>query len=235
MIDYVIVANGPFPPKNLILEAIHGKQIVALDGAANQLKALGIMPHVILGDFDSLDKTTQHEWGITQLFNEMTPYAKPYSGKHGVLIVPDVDQHETDLVKAIRYCDQHHANHITIICATGGREDHHEGTKMALRTEYKAYRKIIVHTEQQSLCYAINESVILNGRKDDYCGFIATNTGYGTSRGLLYECTQHESSICNRLKSTSATLCIEGGALVILPPQLMAQQELTQAIFVQNS
>lgn len=230
MHDYAIIANGPFPNKDIIEDAIHDKRIVALDGAANKLKVLNITPHIILGDFDSLNEKTQQYWGITQTFNEITNDSKPYLGKHGVLIVPDKMQDETDLVKAIHYCDQQGARSITIICATGGREDHHEGTKMALKTEYNAHRMIIVHTEQQSLRYAQNESIKLLGKAGDHCGIIATNTGRCTSEGLQYECNQHEFSICNQLKSSSATLHIDGHALIIMPPQLMSQRE-----FIKNN
>ncbi|MDP3706369.1 MAG: thiamine diphosphokinase [Legionellaceae bacterium] len=228
MHNYVIIANGPFPNNDLIQDAIHDKRIVALDGAANKLTSLHILPHVILGDFDSVNKKTQQYWGITQTFDELTNDSKPYLGKHDVLIVPAKMQNDTDLVKAIRYCDRQGAQSITIICATGGREDHHEGTKMALKTEYRANRLIIVHTEQQSLRYAQDESIELIGDVGDYCGVIATNTGRCTSEGLRYECNQHEFSICNQLKASSATLRIEGQALIIMPPQLASQRKFLE-------
>ena len=50
--NYLIVANGPFLCKEIILEAISiGKTIVALDGAGNRLALLGIKPHVIFRTF----------------------------------------------------------------------------------------------------------------------------------------------------------------------------------------
>ena len=225
MTDYVIIANGPFLVKEIIDEAIQDKIILALDGAANKLKALHIHPHIILGDFDSVDKDTQKYWGITQTFNEITMDSIPYSGNYDVLVVPAMDQNETDLVKAIRYCDQQSATSITIVCATAGREDHHEGTKMALKSEYKPNRSMIVHTESQSLRYAKNESVVIMGEPRDHCGVVATHIGCCTSEGLEYECNQHDASICNRLVSSSAILHINGMALLIMPPQLSSQRE----------
>lgn len=222
--DYVIIANGPFLDEKIIREAIQKKYIVALDGAANKLSALNIAPHAILGDFDSINTESQHYWGIKQTFAEITMESKPYIGNHGVHIVPTKDQEATDLEKAIRYCDQHHARSITIICATGGREDHHEGTKMTLKTTFNATRPLIVHGEQQSLRYAKDETLELRGAPGDYCGFIAHHTGIVTSVGLEYECKQLEFSICNRLKSSAATLHIQGEALIIMPPQLGSQR-----------
>lgn len=224
MCNYVIIANGPFLDRKIIEEAIQNKKIVALDGAANKLQTLHITPDVILGDFDSVNEKTQQYWGIKQAFDQITEQSHPYVGNHQVLIVPAKNQIETDLVKAIHYCDQQHAQSITIICATGGREDHHEGTKMALRTEYKANRPICVHTTHQTLRYAFNESLTLQGQPGDYCGVIGTHTGQCTSEGLKYECDSHDFSICNQLIGYAATVHIKGQALVIMPPQLKAQR-----------
>ncbi len=221
---FAIIANGPFPDKSIINEAIQHKIIIALDGAANKLIELKIKPDVILGDFDSLNDETLIYWGITQTFSDISADSKPYLGKQDVLIVPCKDQSETDLVKAIHYCDLQQAESITILCATGGREDHHEGTKRALQSEYRSDRIIVVHSEQQSLRYGRDETIELAGIVGDYCGIIAIHTGQCSSTGLEYECNGHDFSICNRLKTTPATVKIHGSALIIMPPQLKSQR-----------
>lgn len=228
MNDYIIVANGKFLVREIITDAIQNKIIVALDGAANKLKRINIKPHIILGDFDSIDADTQSYWGILKTFTELTNDAQPYMGKQGVMIVPAKDQEQTDLVKAIHYCDKQKATSITIICATGGREDHAEGVKIALRTEYRPDRLLILHTEQQSLRGAQDETITIDGQIGDHCGFIATHTGTGSSTGLQYECLCHKESICNRLKTPSALLSIKGYALIIMPPQLSSQRAFMQ-------
>ena len=228
MKDYIIVANGPFLVREIMEEAIQDKIIIALDGAADKLKRINIVPHIILGDFDSISPESQAYWGIQQTFHDITNHSLTYTGKHGVLIVPAKDQDNTDLVKAIRYCDQQHAASITLVCAAGGREDHYEGVKLALRTEYSSHRVITLHTEQQTLRCAKDETVLLEGRVGDHCGFIATNTGTCSSVGLEYECSEHAESICNVLRMSSATLAITGSALLIMPPQLASQRTFMQ-------
>ena len=208
----------------MIEEAIQNRVIVALDGAADKLRLLNITPDIILGDFDSIHPKTQAHWGITHAFSTMSDDAKPYHGHHGVLIVPTKDQSETDLVKAIRYCDQQQARDIVIICATFGREDHHEASKEALRTEYQTDRPILLHCEQQSLRWAENESITLHGNIGDHCGILVQAPGYCHSKGLLYECQHSSLSLCNTLKDTEATISINGAALLIMPPQLHAQR-----------
>ena len=217
MSHFVIIANGPWIAPGVILNTIQHPNIVALDGAANQLLALGIKPQVILGDFDSIDPKTQTHWGIRQTYATLEDHAAPYLGHDGVTIVPAKDQMLTDLVKGIRYCDQQQAEQITILCATGGREDHHEANKRALQTEYRPQRPILMVGAEQILRWAKHETVVLKGEIGDYCGFVATEGSYGDSRGLLYPCKQAPYSFSNQLSAVTATLAINGEALLIMP------------------
>lgn len=210
---------------DVVAEAIQDKQIIALDGAADKLLAMAITPHVILGDFDSIQPQTQAHWGIMQNYLTMPDDAQPYLGHHGVTIVPAKNQTWTDLVKAIRYCDQHQAAEISIICATGGRDDHHEASKLALQTEYRNNRPIILHGEQQALRWAENETVLFHGEIGDYCGFIAQGIGYGDANGLLYPCVREPISLCNRLSTHTASVTIHGSALLIMPTLLATQRK----------
>ncbi|PJD91609.1 MAG: thiamine diphosphokinase [Legionella sp.] len=229
MKQFIIIANGPFLAQDIIQEAIQDRQIIALDGAADKLLTINIKPDVILGDFDSIHPKTQAYWGITQTFVAMSEHAKPYIGHHGVKIVPAKDQSTTDLVKAIQYCDQEQAQDISIICATGGREDHHEASKLALQSEYRADRPIIIHSEQQTLRWAEHETITLHGEAGDHCGFVAHGTGRGYSRGLMYPCRNIPISLCNRLSQSTAQITIEGAALLMMPPQLLAQRKIMRA------
>lgn len=226
MKKFIIIANGPFLAYDIIVEAIQDRQIVALDGAADKLLALGIQPHVILGDFDSIQPHTQSYWGILQTFATLPDQAPSYIGNHGITIVPVKDQMLTDLVKGIRYCDQQQAQDISIICATGGREDHHEATRLALQSEYRLQRPIIIHGALQTLRWAENEVVNVRGEVGDHCGFVAQASGYGDATGLEYPCWHIPVSLCNRLSAPTATVSITGSALIIMPPQLRMHRKL---------
>ncbi len=219
MSEYVIIADGPFLDKSRIQSVIQNRHIIALDGAANQLRKLSITPHVILGDFDSIDACSQTYWGIKNTFHKLSLQDEPYQGNHHVLIVPAADQNLTDLEKGIAYCDKHGATQITLLCAAGGREDLHEGMKIALRTAYRRQRPIWVHTTHQTLRYVENESITFYGHSGDYCGFVAVNQGLCSTDGLLYPCHDLPYSVCNRLQGKSATIHVKGGALLIMPLQ----------------
>lgn len=213
MANFLIVANGQFLAKELIVEAARNKIIIALDGAAEKLRQMNIVPHVILGDFDSLSEEQMQYWGIKSLTDEH----EPYSGKEGVLIVPAYDQTYSDLEKAIHYCDQQRASSITIVCATAGRLDHHEHAMHILADYYRPDRSMWLHTDQQTLRYARDEEVVIHGQPGDKCGINAKHTGRVSSQGLKYECHHAEVSFCNELSGKTATLTITGGALLIVP------------------
>jgi thiamine pyrophosphokinase len=236
MHHYVIIANGPFLEKEIIVEAIRGKRVIALDGAADKLARLGIPPHVILGDFDSL--SNKSDWGIKKTLSEQNEY--PYPGKHGSWIVPMKNQHLTDLIKGIRYCDQQGAKHISLLCTTGDRLDHHEATMRALRTEYKKERPLLLHTEQQTVRFVKNETMTLQGEIGDPCGILAFPKGQFSSLGLEYDGNNHpldfafSESVCNRLKKQEVIIHIHGEALLIMPPQLSSQRAFIQKNTIQR-
>lgn len=231
MSDYLIVANGNFLVRDILLEAASTRLIVALDGAAYKLARLGIQPHTILGDFDSLSAQAKAYFGIQHGFTTMHDHDLPYVGHQGVRIVPAKNQAKTDLTKAIHYCDQQGATHITIVCATGGRLDHHEGVMRSLRVEYKRDRPILLHTEQQTLRFMRDETLTFSGNIGDKCGVVAYPQGWCTSSGLEYEAHQlplefgFSENTCNSLSATQASVTIGGEALLIMPAQLKSQRD----------
>ncbi len=221
MKHYIIIANGQFLIREIIEEAIQDKIILALDGAADRLARLGILPHIILGDFDSINKQA---WGIME-------GDEPHTGTHGTHIIPSKDQNFTDLTKGIRYCDTQATASITLMCATGNRLDHHEGSVRALRAEYKKHRPIFLHTEQQTLRFAKDETICMRGEIGDKCGIVAAPAGTFSSTGLEYDVENfvlqfgYAESTCNALRAPQATVRVQGEALLIMPPVLNTQRD----------
>jgi thiamine pyrophosphokinase len=234
MKNFIIIANGPFLVREIIVEAIQDKTIIALDGAADKLAGLGIKPAVILGDFDSINEAGENPWGIQQTYANMQEISIPYQGNHNVTIVPAKNQNLTDLSKAIQYCDHLNADSITIICASGGRLDHHESTMRSLYTQYKKDRLILLHTEQQTLRFARDEEVLMHGEIGDKCGIIAYPAGTFTSTGLEYNGKQYTltfgvtDSTSNSLTEKQARINVTGSVLLIMPPQLVSQRLFMQ-------
>lgn len=103
--DAVILANGDFPQHSEPFKAICNAQtIVCCDGAVEDLLAHNLTPTAIIGDLDSLSDSLRH--------------------KFSSIIYRNPDQNCNDLTKAVRWCAQHSISRITIVGATGKREDH---------------------------------------------------------------------------------------------------------------
>jgi thiamine pyrophosphokinase len=106
----VLVANGPDVDAARLRAAAArpGRVLVGVDGGAMRLLALGLVPDVVTGDFDSLPTETRDVLACT-----------------GVRVVPTPDQDYTDLDKALTHCiDGLGARECLVFGATGGRLDH---------------------------------------------------------------------------------------------------------------
>lgn len=112
----VILANGLFPSGNQCLKILEGaEKIICCDGAADKLTAFGLSPHVIVGDLDSLSGEVR--------------------SKYASILIRDDDQECNDLTKAVRYCKEQGFTAVSILGATGLREDHTLGN-ISLMLEY---------------------------------------------------------------------------------------------------
>lgn len=209
---YTIVGNGHFSSREMIEEASQGGVIIALDGAAQRLKALEINPDYVLGDFDSIDPLflTTHP--------RITAIYRP-------------DQLHTDLHKAIHFAKENYATEIHILCALSEtRLDHSFLNARLLRVEADPHCTIQLHSLGQTLSYAHNTTVIMRGEVDDACGILAFPKGAFHAQGLAWNGPYalrfgHQESACNRMAAKEARIVITGEALMIHPPWFSSQRQ----------
>lgn len=106
----LIVANGELnPPSDLPQRLAGAGLILAADGGARHCRALGVRPHMVIGDLDSLDAAQRAELeaeGGAQI--ESHP----------------ADKDQTDLELALSYAAQSGAKEIQVLAALGRRWDH---------------------------------------------------------------------------------------------------------------
>lgn len=101
----IILANGEFPAHNVPLTKLRASgQIICCDGATAKLIAAGMQPSAIVGDMDSLSTEIQQ--------------------KYSDIIFKSNCQESNDLTKAFHYALELKPSSITILGATGMREDH---------------------------------------------------------------------------------------------------------------
>ena len=112
----LILADGAFPCHKLPLSFMEkAERIICCDGSVRGLLAYGLKPDCIVGDLDSIPE---------DLKLRFSP-----------ILHLDKDQETNDLTKAVRFCMKHGWNEITILGATGKREDHSIGN-LALLADY---------------------------------------------------------------------------------------------------
>ena len=115
--ETVILANGEYPADGSTAAALlhNTTRVVCCDGAADSFVRHGGRPTVIIGDGDSLSRDT------LQQFADITVHV--------------AEQDTNDLSKAFRHCMSKGWHTITILGATGKREDHTIGN-ISLLADY---------------------------------------------------------------------------------------------------
>lgn len=125
--ETIILADGDFPSCSLSLGWL-GKcsYVVCCDGAANAYIHSGGIPEAIVGDGDSLLP------GIKE--------------RYASLIHSEAEQDTNDLSKAFRFCLSQGRKRITIMGATGKREDHTIGN-ISLLADYMEKAEVRMMTD----------------------------------------------------------------------------------------
>jgi len=104
----VIFANGCLPSLEAARALLRPDDtIVAADGGARHLLAMGLLPHLLVGDLDSLDAASLAQMEAASV--EIRRYP--------------TDKDETDLELALRHALEGGADSILIVGALGGRLD----------------------------------------------------------------------------------------------------------------
>jgi thiamine pyrophosphokinase len=103
--DTVILAHGDFPAHPLAVQALRcAKNVVCCDGAVESLLQFGLEPTYVVGDLDSISPTLKTRFA-DRLHQE-------------------TEQESNDLTKSVKFCREKGFDSITILGATGKREDH---------------------------------------------------------------------------------------------------------------
>lgn len=123
----LVIANGSFPTNPKTLEWIRKSTYIACcDGGADQLIEQGIIPDIIVGDGDSINPV----------------YKQKYKDRLHLI----ADQETNDLTKTVTYLSSHGYNDLTILGATGKREDHMLGN-ISLLIDYMKLCKVKMVTD----------------------------------------------------------------------------------------
>ena len=106
-----VILNGQMPTDHAIINQItNSDYIIAVDGSANKLFDLEIIPDVIIGDLDSLQNIKNKD----------------------IELVETPDQNKTDFRKTLEWCIEKNILNISIFGISGESEDHFLGNYYTL-------------------------------------------------------------------------------------------------------
>jgi thiamine pyrophosphokinase len=206
MSNFLIIADGSSIKNDKLLSLSKDKIIIVLDGAANKLININIVPHFIVGDFDQISQET-----------------KNYYQEKGVNILHLQDQNFTDLEKAIIFCESYNPNSIFITNALGKRTDHMLGNISCLKKFYKSNRPIYIISNKEKISFVKDQEIIITGEIKDIVAILGFPECSVLSDGLEYDMNNYQltlggnNSICNSLNKNKAIINIKGEAIIIQP------------------
>jgi thiamine pyrophosphokinase len=162
----IILANGAFPTHPIPLSFLRqAERIICCDGATENLLHFGLQPDYIVGDLDSLSETLKKQFAS--------------------ILYPFAEQETNDLTKSVQFCIKHNWTELTILGATGKREDHTLGN-LALLADYAGQIKVQLLTD-----HGVFVSQSETNTYESYSGqqisiFSISSESFFTFRNLVY-------------------------------------------------
>ncbi len=198
----VIVAGTPgFDAAPFVSLLQTADLLIAADGGANSLHAIGLVPHLLVGDLDSITAPTL-AW-IT-------------ASSCAVLHLPR-EKDETDLERAVLLAREYHARVITVLGATGGRLDHTLAALGLLGMEaLTGCQMRLLDCEQETFLVRDGEQRAVDGQAGETVSLLPATPAVHdiTITGFAYP-LQHATLYAHRTRGVSNSLCGQQGAIKV--------------------
>jgi len=152
----IVITNGDITNIKIFNKMIQESDyVICADGAARYLSEIDIVPDMLVGDFDSIDKE-QIDWMVARGVN-LSRFPR--------------EKDKTDTELALDYAIEMSPSNITIIGAIGSRVDHSLGNILLLNRMLD--RNILGRIVGEDLeIYLINDSLYLKGEYGDIISLI---------------------------------------------------------------
>lgn len=171
----IVFAHGTLdPPPQLDKLLASAQLLVAADGGAQHCRTLGVRPHVIIGDFDSLSADERAAWEA-----------------EGVSTIPHpVDKDATDLELALLYAQEHGTDEISVLGGLGTRWDH-SIANLLLGAHAQFANARIVFLQGRQRMFVIRGMAVLNAQPGEIVSLLPIGgDAIGiTTRGLKFPLT----------------------------------------------
>lgn len=209
--DFILFLPGTYYAKHLDFYTglCRSHVTVAVDGGYRFFDKTGLVPHVLIGDLDSLK----------------TPRGR-LSSQTAVVTYP-ADKDKTDLHLALDYCLQRRSRTIDVVDPAAGELDHLLGNAMLLsyiRKQRRADRELslrLVNTACE-IIPLLDATLTLTDCKGHGVSVLPISDSISlTCTGTDYDCRAlqiergHSRSLRNRVREPEARVRVDGEALVI--------------------
>ena len=203
-----IIANGDFEYKGAAKEAIdQAELIVCADGGARHLRAINIRPHVLIGDFDSIQAKDK-------LFFE--------TGQTTIISHP-VNKDKTDSDLCISWALNNQATDISMLGVIGSRMDHTLANIYLLtKLAGQGIRARIINSHNE--IHIVSDYLELEGQAGDFLSLVPVSEKVSgiTLKGLEYSLNEADMEIgsslgiSNVFKESAASICIREGLMLVI-------------------
>ena len=167
LIDSIVVlANGEFPRHDIPLHELDiAGSIICCDGAVESLINYGKRPQAIVGDFDSIPQKLKED--LVKI------------------LVHAPDQSENDLRKSLKWVETHGGKSVTILGASGKREDHLLGNIFSI-LQFDTQMDMVIITDHGRV-HTLHESQVFDGIIGQQVSLVSVDQSIKiTTAGLKY-------------------------------------------------
>jgi thiamine pyrophosphokinase len=196
---WLIVANGEKLSTKRLQALSSDRCVLACDGAVFDCLHQGVMPSIVLGDFDSYPMTLDHS-------------------SYEVIHAPNQDQ--TDSEKGLLHLVDLGVRDILLCQAIGDRTDH-SLINLGLLARYgNLFSHLALARENEVIHYVRDKTITIEGEIGDPVAILGFPEATIKTEGLQYECDQLKvgitgaSSGCNSLRHKKTRIIVSGQSLI---------------------
>jgi len=147
---------------------------IAADSGFDLARRLGVFPHMIVGDFDSVSE-------------KPSEYTDPATGRKSEIVTHPAQKNETDTMLAASYAAERGATEVCIVGGLGGRADHTMSNVFLLEKLYKdGVRAILTDGESELRVIGEGDSAVLPRGEYKYFSTLALDEAEVSVSGCAY-------------------------------------------------
>jgi len=204
----LIVGSGSLKNPEFLIDRYNWADLViAVDGGASHLIRANLMPHIAVGDFDSIDPKDLEILKSSNIELISCPVKKDF----------------TDMELASDIAIDRNPSEVLLVCATGSRLDHSIGNILHLNVFLEKGIKASIEDENNRI-YLVRDSITLKKQENYKVSLLPVTSAVEgiTTKGLYYPLNDQSMKfgsclgVSNEFCEDTAEITIRKGLLLVL-------------------